>query len=1068
METLKMSQFKPNPQQVQAVNSIGKNIIVSASAGAGKTATLISRLMKRILTDGLSVNEICALTFTNAAAGDMKNKLLEALNKSFQSEETSSEDKAILSKEITLVETADITTIHSFCLTIIKNYGYIINIDPARTDNILDPSNIEIYKQEALQKTLNDYAKTYPHKMDWLLDSFISKPAQLESLEKSITNTAHYLNTKPHMESAIAKVKQSYAVQKFEDFPLEIQDAFFASYKLKITIALEALEHYLEENAGAYIIGGKEDRLQNFENLKLVLLELKFQVESHNLDFYDKLIAKLENEPTSKGLMNAPKADKSQKDLLATVIKSLDDLVKYYQPWDEMFSIIQNQAPIIDEILHLSVQYLHNYDLIKETAGGFDFDDFEKFALKILEANDGYIAKLLQDRYKEVMVDEFQDTNDYQDAIINAISSGNNTFRVGDVKQSIYQFRDAKPQIMQSYLNDSTHEKIIFGYNYRSSYNIVNFNNDLYKELMSLTQNFNYSEDDEVEAGNAKALIHNPKVKIKVINTEELNEESQLYQSDLQALRAKLVANYIIEMKEKGDFDYRDMTILVRTHSVKSHLKNAFEKANIPHFINEQSGFFSSEIINQVLAWIHFTVNPNDFYLVPLLKSSFIGYSYNQIAQLKIHSDNLSQSLKELDPQTYDLVYTTTQNFKHKDIVTVLTTLYNLNDTYDLRLSHQAKTNLDLLLDRAIQHQNTNSPSLISFLQVINKIDDSKKSEAVPIDTSENVVRVLTWHESKGLQYPLTIIWPTSEINKADFKGRILTDDKFGITLKNKTGEMYREQRSIYRILAEEKQTQDAVEEYLRMLYVATTRAQNELVLIDALNKMPRNTVNQYTLYNFRSSTELILPIMANKVRKDLREIEILKPEDLVTMQLDQKIETKDTESFVYKFPPLQSKTSSDSKPSLPFNRNFIESVGYGNTLHQLVEKLPHRNYSESDLDGIKPHFVKKLKKYNMHPLTQKLYQANTIENEMPVLYKENEVSVQGIIDFYAVFDDELIIVDYKTDAVDKETLIQRYTHQLQAYKKALDNIYPKLSIETYIYSFYLDDYIQIKVDAIE
>lgn len=1052
----RMSGFKPNADQQAAISALNRNVIVSASAGAGKTATLIDRLMKRILTDGLSVNEICALTFTEVAAGDMKIKLLEALNKNYQNENTSSEDKTVLEKEISLVETADITTIHSFCLTIIKNYGYILDIDPARSDNILDPAQAALYKQDALRKTLDEYALEKPEKLAVLLKALINNPSYTDPFEQSIVTIAEFLNSKPDMTCAIQNIKDAYDVTSFNGFPQDIKSAFFSMYNLKLTILMGALDHYMSKAFERYDLGNKLANYAPFQTLQENLTVLLQKTQAQDISFYDNLLDNF-----NLVLRAAPKSP-DLKDDLKSVTDGINEVIRYYQPMDEMFEIIQAQKPLIDELLDLAIRYLNHFDQIKVSVSAFDFDDFEKYALKILKAQDGYIAKLMQNKYKEVMVDEFQDTNDYQDSIIRLISTGDNIFRVGDIKQSIYQFRGAKPALMQGYLNDDTTQKINFGFNYRSSHNIVNYNNDLYKKLMSLTENFQYTDNDTVVAGNANATVINPYVKIHLTSYETIAEERRLNAEEVNMYRARVVANQIIEMKQSQAFDFHEMTILVRTHAPKIYLKRAFEEANIPHFIDDRSGFYTYGIIEQVLNWLRFSISYDDNYLVSILSSPFIGYTYDQIAQLKVEDASLFSRLKDVDPDTFDLILSTTTDFKHKDIVSVLTNLFNLNETYHKKLSIQAKTNLDLLFEKAIQYQNTAHASLLGFIRFIEKIDDENSSEAVPINDEENVVRVMTWHQSKGLQYPLTILWPTGSINTREFSSRVLTDDLFGITLKDMVGSTNQDRRSIHRTLAESKQNQEAVEEYLRLLYVATTRAQNKLLIFDVVKGIPEHVMSKYLLYNFKSSTDLFYPVISKHMK---RSVELL--EDVTFNKFKEPLEkTHEDLSFNLRFETQEPTKEVIRGPQFDFNKNFIESVDYGNKLHKTVENLPHRLYTKDDLEGIDPRFTNKLQKYNTHPLTQSLYKANEIENEMPVLYLENGQSIQGIIDFYAVFDDRVVIVDYKTDATDEETLRLRYTEQLQAYKKALDSIYPKLDVLTYIYSFNLDDYIEIKVDA--
>ena len=1041
--------FKLHPKQEEAVLALGQNVIVSASAGAGKTSVLIQRLMKRILQDGLSVNEICALTFTEAAAGDMKIKLLESLNERLLEDPSS---KEILEREISLVETAAITTIHSFCLSMIKDYGYILNIDPARADNILDPALAEIYKQKALNQTLQDFSREKPEDMMTLLNHLLLNPGYLEPLKDSILKTAGYLNSKPHLENTLTEIIALYTVDDFNLLPHEIKEAFFNHYKLNLQILKDNLDHYIDESVFIFESEGKPELLSPYNKLQDNVYQLLKMIENKDITFYQNLIPYLDIK-----LKSAPKAKHLANDMKA-LTQSINTVIKDALPLDEIFETIKDQKEIIDLILELSLLYLENYDALKESQSAFDFDDFEKYGLKILEAQEGVIAKIMQKRYKEIMVDEFQDTNDYQDSIIKLISTGDNIFRVGDVKQSIYQFRGAKPELMMNYLKASDIHKIPFLVNYRSSHNIVHYNNDLYRELMSYTEGFHYTEDDSVSAGNFKAKVNNPLVEMKLFTTKNYENEHdiKLLSKDINTLRAKLIAQEIIKLNEAGT-NFKDITILIRTHAPKKYLKQAFESFNIPHFVDDMSGFFKSEVVSQVLAWLHYSINQDPYYLVSVLKSPFVGYDDNKIAKLKIENDDLKIALKIQDIETYNFIHTKISAYKHLDLLSVLVDLYNTNNTYHEKLSVQVKTNLDLLLEKATIYQQNNHASIIGFSQFIKEIDDERNSEAVALNDDEDVVRVMTWHQSKGLQYPVTFIWPTSRINQQDFNGRVLSDDLFGITLKDLTGPYHLERTSLYRHLSESIQVQKSVEEYLRLLYVATTRAEQKLIFLDVMKEVPQRKLNKHLLYNFSSSTDLIYPVSSTYIEKTVTDLN-----DVSFTPLNTPLVKPTHDVFTKRFELIEETALTPKSQVFEFNKNFVKAVEYGNTLHKLVETLPLRTLNEDDLKSVDPKFKQKLINYSQHVFTQSLYQADMIEREMPVLYRRNDQDTQGIIDFYAVFEDKVIIVDYKTDATDEETLIKRYTDQLDAYKKALNNIYPEHEIETYIYSFYNDDYIKL------
>ncbi|NLW15322.1 MAG: UvrD-helicase domain-containing protein [Erysipelothrix sp.] len=1045
------NKIRLDKNQQAAVDAVDNNIIVSASAGAGKTSVLIQRIMKRILGDGLSINEICALTFTDAAAQDMKVKLLESFNKVLDSEDYSDLEKDNIRTQISLVETANISTIHSFCLQIIKNYGYILGMDPARAENTIDTAMTDIYKEKAMKITLDTWAQNKQDEMNIILSALILNPTNLNPLKTAITTTAKHFNSQTDIDSAVKEINDLYKVNDFDSLPRYIKEQIFTYYRVQVSLVKDTLSTYLFKARESYLPKKEEDYLV-LQTLETNITQTLKYIDENNFEFYEYVFNAIDTP-----FKSAPKSP-HLKDDLANLQKALNNLASTYRPFKKHIELINDQEKVIKILIDMSLAYLDNYETIKLQVNGLDFDDYEKFALKILKHNDYYIASLMKKEFKEIMVDEFQDTNNYQDSIIRLISTGDNIFRVGDVKQSIYKFRGAKPDIMTALLNDDSLTSIPFIKNYRSSENVVLYNNDLYTELMELTEGSRYTSDDAVSAGNFNATTINPKVELNITtySSEEENIKFNAEQSKLHI--AKLMGQKIIDLTQSGEHEYKDITILVRNHDSKIYLKKAFEAANIPHFIDDMSGFFTSNVINQVLSWLHYSVNEDEYYLVSILNSPFIGYSDDQIAALKIHNKSLRIALEELDTNTYEMIHSLTRKWKYKDVISVLLELYNLNDTYHSKLSIQTKTNLDLLLEKATTFQESNNSSILGFTKFVASIDDSKNEEAVPLNEKTNVIRVQTFHQSKGLQYPVTILWPTGSINKRDFSGTILADDIFGITLKDMSGPFDTERKSLYRILAEGKQTREIVEEYLRLLYVATTRAEQKLILMDFVNEVPEKELNKFLLYNFKSSTELLNQVHSKHIEKITQHI------DAVNFQtLEKTQETLSQEYFGKRFDEKDSvSTPSISPQEFEFNKDFIHSVDYGTRLHESVEVLPHRLWTKDDLIDTDPRFHKALLQYNTHDFTQTLYTAKEHENEMPVLYYEDKTPVQGIIDMYAIFEDKVIIVDYKTDVADEETLINRYKSQLNSYKKALDIIYPELEVFTYIYSFYNNTYIEI------
>lgn len=1039
--------------QQDAVASLNKNIVVSASAGAGKTHVLIERLMKRILVDGVQVNEICALTFTEKAANEMKVRLLSSLNNALTQENSSEEELNFIEQQIVLVETANISTIHAFCLEIIKKYGYIIDLDPARANNILDPGVVALYQDKALKETLDIWFKQYPTECNLLLETFVSNPANLEPLKTAIRTTADHLNSRINIDDEIERINQLYQINDFDELPTEIKITFFSYYNNQLSILYELIDEFMNIAYDA-TLGTKHDSFPEILGNEVLpqLKDLILQAQNHNFDFYDRVLDVLNF--TIPTVTKQPEY-KQQGDIVTDAIKKL---LKGYTPHDEFVDLLNEQATIVSYLLNISRDYLFHFEQEKERVGGFDFNDFEHYALKILQYNEGYIAKQLQSQYKEIMVDEFQDTNHVQDSIIRLISPGDNIFRVGDVKQSIYRFRGAKPSIMQNLMVPSLNDVhvIHFMHNYRSKEAIVSFNNDLFSQIMNQVKADTYTDQDHVTVG-IDSQRNRGFVNLKMYYQDLTKENVKpLNANDKNMYIAKCIANEIIELHTNQQIEFRDITILTRRHADKKFLKKAFDEANIPSFIDDRSGFFRSNVIDAILAWLEYSVTYEEYFLVPILTSPFIGYTESQVGQLKISNDSIRDGLKRQDPETFNFIHDTIKTWGHRDIVDILTELINMNNVYHQHLSLQVKTNVDLLLERAIAYQNSNNPNIIGFLNYVRKLDDDQNSESIPFDENANVVTVSTIHQSKGLQYPVTILWPMGKRQILDFKDPVLTDDVFGVLVNDYNPLFNQRRKNILRYLAEAKQNNEDLEEYIRLLYVATTRAKDQLIIIDVVNELPQQELSKYLMHSFSRSTDFIYMV----------ESPFLKIDETCLDYVEFKSLTKSLKKETTMAFPLYSKlVMEDSviqKREFSFNPKFHEATEYGSTLHNAIEQLPHRIWNNEDLKIVDSKFHLALRNYNTNPLTQLIYTYQHIEHEMPILYKEKDIVKQGYIDLYAYDEKSLILVDFKSDNVDEESLIERYTDQIERYKKALNDYYPGLNYQAYIYSFKHHKYLSI------
>ena len=1039
-----MTQF--NPQQQLAIDELDKNIIVSASAGAGKTTVLIARLMKRILQDKVHIQEICALTFTDAAAQEMKTRLLKEMHEEFQNNKSE-----FLEEQIALVETAEISTIHSYCLSLIKNFGYIIGINPSRSENILDDAQVKLLKKEAFDSVLKNWLETrYQDSFD-LVEYFSPNPIDTYSFESAVYEAGIWLRGRKNPDKVIEEILSTYNAPSFEDWPDSFKDIFFIKYEeivsqslFHLSNVIDIVERDAKETTKAYknnaVLRNKSD----------LLSQIHIKLKNRDISFYDDILSAFDFS------LPAVRGSEDFKEARDPLTKIAEETISLYRPLEEQFTMMNRLVTTITNFIDFTRDYLSEYQKLKESDNVLDFDDFEHYALELLKANNFAISKELQNHYKEIMIDEFQDTNEIQDEIIRLISNGKNLFRVGDIKQSIYRFRGAKPQIMKDLMQDEDHQNLYLSYNYRSKEPIVMFNNIVFDRLMNLSNYSEYTENDHVLCGlDSQKEGGNP---VELHLFERQSEDG--YERNPNQQRAAHIAQEIIKHHKEG-YKFKDMTVLVRGHAQKPYLKRAFEDANIPHYISERVGFFNSEIVASVLDFLRYSLSGNEYYLANLLLSPFYSLNEDNLASIKlIGDDNFRKQLEIYDKKLFKDIHDMLDSWKSKDIVSILQEIFTLNNAYNEKLSLQDKTNLDFLLEKALLFQDTSTPSVQGFLLFFAALDDDQSSEASHLSVDDDLVEVMTVHQSKGLQFPLVFYWGSGSLRVRDHSSTLVFDDNLGLGLNTLILPYRLSTKTLVRELIEYKQTHEELEEMLRLLYVALTRPQEKLIVVDVHSSFEKHDLNKHLLLNYKRQVDLLFASSsANTTQVIIRDAE-----DIDTEFLEKEIVWGSAPQF--ETLKLSIPKSSGDFPMSGFDLNPQSkwAMEFGTTLHDAIEVLPHILWDSESLASYDLPIRTRLFNYNHHKFTQELYHFPTIEHELPFLVKEDGDIINGIIDFVAMNEEEIVIVDFKSDNTSQEVLFERYSKQLLRYKNALEAIYPERNISVYIYSFHLNDYLPLSL----
>ena len=1060
-----MVQYKPS--QLEAIEHLNSNVIVPASAGAGKTAVLIARLMKRIIVDRVELDQICAMTFTEAAANEMKVRLMKALNEKFIEEPSD-----FITKQISLLETAHISTIHSFCLNIVKNYGYTIGINPDQTQNILPPAEAKILKEIAIKDTIDHFIETQFDLAQDVLNTFSANPLDFSNLEENTLKMAAWLSEHSDPNKAIQDLISDYSINSIDDLSQNYQDYFYHYYQIELENILENYQLAYEYASDALGDTPTPKQAIAMESLQLntgKLISTLSKVKNKDATFYNELPYVL-----NTILPGSVKSDDFK--TASTIIKtSTNKLMENHSTLEEEIKLINKQKPLVETLLSLAIDFNTRFSKLKKEKKALDFSDFEPMALEILLAHDGAVAKLLQDQFLEIMVDEFQDTNSYQDAIIRLISNGKNIFRVGDVKQAIYGFRGGKPEIMQSIINNNEAHQIPISYNFRSKNDIVNFNNVTFKNIMDLTLNSKYTQDDLVSAGTSNQEVDSEKVEFHIIETNEEEADEKDYdlpnveENNLDSidkpekadpLSAYYISQEIIKLVSSGQYNYKDITILVRAHHLKDRLKEAFEAVNIPYFLNEQSGFYKSVIVDATISFLNYLSNNHDYDLSKTLLSPYFNWTLNDLAELRSIDKSLLKAIEISKPQVYDQLKSLKYTAMQSDVISLLQEIIAINDAYNIHFSIQDKTNIDALLDKAIQYQNNNPATITAFIHYLESLLDESSSEASPISSDEDVVTAMTIHQSKGLQFPVVFIFGLGRHDFKDSKDFLVTDSNLGIVLNDVELDYRKTQKTLLRRVMTHKKNHDALEESMRLLYVALTRAEKKMIIVDTVDHYKEERLDVNLLFKHKRKVNLLIP-----AAKDTAIVKITNRNELLFESLPEiDYEAHDNyRKYQPHFQIIEEFTPIKEDKALNLDRSHIAAMEYGTNIHEALENLPNQIWSEKDLEHYQTGIKTRLISYNSNPKTQEIYSNHTeFHHELPYLIRIDGAITNGIMDFVAISDDQVTFVDFKTDNADLETIKNRYLAQVEGYKKTLDKLYPGLSVKAYIYSFHLKDYISI------
>ena len=1021
--------------QKEAIDIRNTNVVVSASAGSGKTAVLVERLCQLVLKDHISIDSILAMTFTKDAAAEMKARLLSKLKEQPKND--------YILQQMALLETASISTIDSFCLSIVQNYYYKIPISYTMSKQTASTAQTRIAFENAYKHAIQDLDLNAYTQLKMYFHSFGKTE---EDIQKYIEDILAIINSKSEEDAKawMENIQESYTY--LNPNIMEYALKYFHNHCLAMT---EILDEVIDQISKPEDYEIKKDYLSKcLDAASYSDFKVQFELYLKNTIGFKKTIDKVDYS----------KYQTSFKEHETSIVENLFDEAFYLKD-------IQNHKDLVDTLFELTNKVKLYFQLEKKKMEVIDFNDMEHFAYQLLQ--DPMIKEEMYNKYQMILVDEFQDTNELQEKIIASFCHENNVFRVGDIKQSIYGFRQANPKIMQDWMEkeDTNNTPLLLQENYRSNASVIEFNNDFYSKIMNNELLGEQFKDIDIANVGTKGQMESPQYPVRFLYTEYKNEDGNkaTIKKNHNENRFDLIANDIIEKHEAG-MPYKSMCVLTRNHAPQEKLKAVFEAYNIPAMITIDHGFFTNPAIQIVISTLKALEDlTDDISLCASLMSPLFNISFSQIANCCIEKEKGTSLYTSIKNEDFMKSFFELYANKNKTITQLLQYIYAYNDFYYASTTIQDKNNLDYLLELAGQFENQND--IHSFvLQLSKDAMQDQTQEASLYGKEDDVVQVKTMHQSKGLQFPVVYILSQHEQRDKHGSSCILFDSTLGLSLKGLSLDYKLKYNSIYHLALQTKKELDDLAEEMRVFYVATTRPQKELVIVDTIESIEDfySPLNAYTLLEDESYTGWLLHTYAHMsdslVVFDKKQGLYERPLKVRQNNTPYALPTYSKASKAF-----SSQTASGAKIKLDWKEvSLSKNMGTirGTLFHEIVAQCAYP-YQEKDIIAyadsygytLKDHDIKQILALNSDALYASWMKEKHVFEQSYIIEEKNQV-VHGFMDLVIYKEDEVIIVDFKTDAVDNEQkLIDLYTIQLQTYKKAMKKL-TNLPINTYIYSF--------------
>lgn len=1021
--------------QLKAINIDNRTILTSAGAGSGKTAVLTERVITKI-KNGCSINHLLILTFTNLAALEMKNRIRNALKSNI-----------IYKEELDKLDSSYITTFDSFSLSMVKKYHYLLNIDS--NISICSEAIILAYTIKAIDEIFDDLYKEENANFLKFISTFCTKDDSL--IKKNIYSL---YNTYYRSKINILKTLENDKNRLFDEIHIKsLQKKFeriIVSNIKSISDDIDELYSYAD-NSFDSILNFKELIIKNnaLSDLINILKDYKSYFPNKN-----------------------KKCTEEYSDLKAKIFNKIKEILKYeiYTDYKQFEKEIILSNPFKNVIIDILIKLDNKINKYKKENNLYTFNDIARLCIKLFEENPSAL-KEISDEFSEIMIDEYQDTSDIQERLINLISK-NNVYYVGDVKQSIYRFRNANPQLFMekynSYKNseecllDGESVKIDLHMNFRSRKTVIEGINEIFSIIMTNEiGGADYEKEHKMEYGNKMYDNYTScNYNMEVLNYNKLNDLSYTATEKeafiiCQDIKNKLNEGYIVFDKEEKNFrkaKYSDFAILIRDTKNFQTFKKIFEYENIPLALYSTESLlegYNLVIIKNLLKFINkivlkeyddefkhlylsisrsFLISKNDKEIFKDIINNNIFESELYIKSLKISKSINSITNKELINLIIKEFFIIERGYSNKNIEKLIKDFeFILNFASDLN-----KSNMYIC-------------ELINIIDSI--LDNNLKLEYDVFIDSSNAVKLMTIHKSKGLEFPICyfpILFKKTNQNNLSYH----YDDELGLIVPYYENGI---EKTFLDIIFKDKYNKQELSEMIRLFYVALTRAREKIIFIDNIDDTKdysHNRIDKITKYKD------ILNIIYSKVKIDRIDVDTSFTnitDEYKFLKLN-KINHVSTNKILIKelnIPMEKSENLTYSKKTFDMSFEKENLMNMGTDIHEFIE---YYDFNSKEVGKYK-HIIDLIKK---SPLFKCIY-----DNEAINIYKEYEFLYQekhGIIDLLIELKDKYVIVDYKTKNIDDIN----YDKQVSGYIEYIKSITNK-PVEGYLYSLVTGNYRLVK-----